>query len=780
MLREKIPDFDLALEVRSGDVPIPRGREPVVVGFRTGGNLSEIITAVQTSRAVAVDAAPGAGKSTRLPGELAKGLGCVVLHVFPNERLADHVYERVITLGVRACLVLDVGTPYPTEGVACVPAAVVVAKWLEAGSVVLPDCVVYHDESHESDAYTYLVKTLSPMADGVRSYVSATATSGVTGFRALETQGTLRRREHFGSVTSWDPYDANGPWGVQVLRDNALMFVDSRSAAAQLLESYSSVGYMAYRIHSRMDLDAFRKVMRAVDDDRSPVVVLISDSSHRSGFSFRVASIIDSGRIGYLDTSSGRPVRKTRSMYMLEQHQTASRGGRFPGLVTDYYYPGNEKPELKICDLEAVDVEAVALILRLLGYRLPREFADSVMATGDVPRDVRQALQGEQPLALMRPDQLVPLGQLTVPSGRRSPFLASDVRDMGPDPIDVRDVRVSADVARGAGQQRYSRPPVAGDDGEYFSGPLPRRDSGVGLDASSVRRTKAGFQHPGWDDSWQDDLGALLAADTGVERMKVGRAYGATGLETDTFQSVVFPEGADSVLRLMRDSDKHGDLASIGPWHKSVAINLLLGRQGALAAEMDGIRRVITTVKRESGDTGLPAVRRLAVQVAERLGEVSSSLTHVGDILMRLGRGFCAYHEMEVNAAASTEVYDNWMSVWRSIPRVDTRGVLREGFAIKQEGSHANRRLVSSVQSRVADRPYVPMASRGTGMRAIGSGVMSTLSSGSTSVATVDRCAGRTYWDESLRVQAGRLCRVRTLVCSECGSGASKRMHGMK
>jgi len=780
MLRERIPDFDLALDAPVRDEPIPRSRDPVTVGFRVGGNLREVISTVQANRAAAVDAAPGAGKTTRLPGEIAEEMGCVVLHIFPNERMAYSAHKRIEEVGRNAVLILDTATPYPTTGVVCLPAAVVVARWLEVRAVVMPDCVVYHDESHESDAYTWLVKNLAQAAEGVRSYVSATATAGANGFKSLETQGALRCHEHFGGVTSWDPYDTTGPWGLQTLRDNALMFVDSRSAAAQLLEAYNSVGYRAYRIHSRMELDAFRKAVQALDDERSPVVVLISDSSHRSGFTFRVSTIIDSGRIGYLDTSTGRPVRKTRPMYLAEQHQTAARGGRIPGLVTDYYYPGNEKPELKICDLEAVDAEAVALILRLLGYRLPREFADCVMASGGVPRDVRQALQGEQPLALMRPDQLVDIDELTMPSGRRSPYLVADILDAGPKPIDVRDVRVSADVAREVGQQRYARPEPTAYEEAGFEDTVSRRDSGIGIEPQSTRRTRAGFQHPGWEDSWQEDLGSLLTVDTGVDRMKVGRAYGATGLETETSQSVAFPDGADSVLRLMRDPDKHGDLVSLGAWHKSVAVNLLLGRQGALAAEMDGIRRVVATVKQEAKGIGTPAVRRLAVQIAERLGEVSSSLTHVGDVLMRLGKGFCAYHEMEINAAASTEVYDNWMSVWRSVPRVDTRGALREGFTIRREGSDANRRLVSSVQSRIADRPYVPMASRGAGMRAIGAGIASTVSSGSTSVATVDRCSGQTYWDESLRVQSGRLCRVRTLVCDTCGRGASKRLHGHK
>jgi len=291
--------------------------------------------------------------------------------------------------------------------------------------------------------------------------------------------------------------------------------------------------------------------------------------------------------------------------------------------------------------------------------------------------------------------------------------------------------------------------------------------------------SKHGVARPGWDDSWQEDLQALMRTEPGVRELKLGRAYYATGLDTESDQSLVFPDGADSVLRLMQESDKHNSLASMDSRHKSIAVNLLLSRQGALAAEMDGIRRALKKAREDPHAAGTPAAKRLITSVAERLATVSPSLMHVNEVLMKLGVGFCAFHEMEINAAASNSVYEGWITAWRALPNADSRGALQSGFSVGREGAEAMHKLAGQVKSRLTDRPYVPMARRGGGMRAIGSGFSAVTSVSSTgTMDSDDRCTGSTHWQTSLGTdEVGRRVLVRKLVCQYCGVGASKKLH---
>lgn len=742
MLREKIPDFVPAFWSGSEDV-VPRVREPVRVAFRSGASMTELFTTVAGNKSVVVEAAPGAGKSTVVPAGIAEHVGCLVLHVFPASKMASYTAGY---LGTTAKLISTVDQSYPESGVAYISAACVVAKWLAAGRPVLPTCVVYHDECHESDAFTYLVKLFSPVLASVRSYVKATATLMAEGFRTLETAGTLARGTYSGAPTSWDPYESGKPWSITSMRDNVLLFVDSKSLSTSLVDTYKTAGFSAYRLHSRMEDEAFERVMAVARDPSSPIVVLVADSTFRNGYTMPVGDIVDSGKVSYMDTSTGRPVRRERVMYAGESYQTAARGARVAGQKTKYWTNQEQKFEHAICDLESVDAEAVALIIRCLGYKPPSEFRDCRMFSGTVPRDVCLALQREQPLALIPEDQMVELVQLSVPSGRRSPFLAKGVEIQERLPLDVSDDRVSADTARATGTQKY----------------LPAED---------------------WSEQWHDDLRELMDLQPAVVDMQLGKAYYASGLETDVDRSpVVFPEGADSVLRYLGDR-QHVSHTGLSAWHRSIAINMLLTRQSGLAAEMDGIGRAVRYAKSGASVRKSVASTRLATQIAERLSSVSTSLTVVNAGLKTLGAGFCSYHEMDINIPLSDEVFSNWSVAWDTLPIVDNRKFLTEAKTLRREGAQAAKMLTDSVGSRVADRPYVPMSHYGGGMRAarVYDSMHLSSKSSSGSGGSDDRCVGSTYFQSSLRRDpTGQLCTFKTLVCDICGVGASKKKHGFK
>lgn len=753
MLGELIPVFEPYLGPRPVEKALSRQKGPVSVSFRPGSDFQEVIAAIKAHRGVVVEASPGAGKSTVLPAAIAKSMGVLVLHVFPNERLADHVNRYVSSRGDKVPLLLTPKDPYPKTGVAMMSAACLVSKWLEAGEVVLPECVLFHDESHCSDAYTYLVKLCSLESPAVRSYVQATATVGAAGYRSLESKGELSKAGVDAPVTAWDPYDNGKPWSVNSLRGNALLFVDSKTSAGALADTYAQAGFKSFRLSSRTPLSEFRLAEQAVSDPSGPICVLVADSSYRSGFTLDVSVILDSGKISRLEIVGGRPVRRERGMYQLESFQAAARGARIGGSRCIYYSPVGVTPEPMICDLEDVEAEAAVLIVRMLGYRVPAELAQCKMASSSVPADLCSALRGAQPLCLLRPEALVSLADSAVPTRTRSPFLAEGVEPSVDEPLDVKDYRVSADVARERGEHGY--------------------------------RKSRGKHDSAWDSSWQSDLVALLKQRHGVETPEIGKAYYASGLATDDCESMAFPDGPDSVFRFAAADQSGRAFQGLDAWHRSVAVNMMLSRQQALAAELDGIGRAMRAAREDGRVLGTRSAVNLATQLAERLAQVSAALTVVNDLLWKAGEGFCSYHEMEIDVSLSDEVFSGWMSLWKALPgaRLEAPKVA----ANYHFGSGAARAMhaVAGAAGRaaLAEREYVPMPTQGQGMRAIAGAswapVVVGSRSDSSSQASDDRCEGATYWKQSVvRNSYGALAMERTLVCSKCGVNANRRKHG--
>jgi len=517
-LRQLIPEFKSGFNpraVRPAEA-IKRVRAPARIEFRSGAALHEVVQAVQPGRCLEVVAAPGAGKSVLLPFELATAKGNLVVHVLPSQFLAADLHDFSVRKGEVSFLVLDVQTEWPTAGVVRTTAALIVAKWLAAGEVVMPDCILYHDESHEADAYTYVVGQLAASLGSRISYVRATATADSGGFPRVEPQGVIVNGEFDEQLSraDWDVHVPGLPWSVTSIDDLTLIFYADEDMAKSLIQQYQDAGVSVIHFHSRMDLAQFRhcaQLLRTSND----LFVVLADRTFRSGFTFPFARVIDAGVISHITVREGRAVPFTRDTLAFEREQTRGRGGRVAGLQTQFYCP-NVAAGLRIVDLEFCEMEAAAVIFRTLGFRVPPALIHSACASGPLPRDLSTVLREDTPLSLLSDVEMVDPSDYVNPLGRRSPILASNsfVRD---NPLDLRDSRVSSTAAMA-------------------------HDVGV-LGARPVEVPRSGYQ-----EDPVDVLGAMMAPVETVT-MEPGKYYGVRGTNVSDASSLAFPDGADSVLK---------------------------------------------------------------------------------------------------------------------------------------------------------------------------------------------------------------------------------------
>jgi len=647
-LRHLIPSFEPSLQAPLGSgVPLSRFKAPVQVGFRNGADLKDVVNAVRDTTRVSVDAAVGAGKSTRLPSVLAAELSLLVVQVFPNEYLASDIADYCRSQGQDVVFVEKPSEEFPIAGVACISAPCLVAKWLAAGMVVLPPCVLFHDESHESDAYTYLVKNLASSSEQLQCYVSATATKDVAGFRAMETEGQVVTKLYPDTPSDrWDLY-GEGPWAVQSFTGNVLIYEDDRAKAERLMHEYNAAGVIAFRLHSRMPLKEFREAMRRVRDPRSPIVVLIADYAFRSGFTFLIERIIDTGVVINIVVEDGMPVRIMRAAYGLERYQGSGRGGRIPGLVTQYYAPSSDAPAM-ICELEVVEIEAAVLVLRLLGFQVPRHIERAAMAQGTVPRNLVQALRGENPLSLVQATQKIPLEQFFQPSGRRSPYLREGV-GMDRRPYDFVDTRISADTARrvgAAGMRDYAR-----EEEERHVREVERNAGRVALPTGAeapnwpnpleVRKSTGAADYTGQFTEVVDTISALAMHVDTVESLVVGNYYYPTGNYTSDTTCAAFPDGADSVCRWFAADKSRSHHLGLTDYARGVALNALAVRYNLRTCELRILSKAIPAAKTKAAGKDLGSLRQWARDMSERLSKLVAETKVLSMYLESLAEDFC-------------------------------------------------------------------------------------------------------------------------------------------
>jgi len=566
-LRHEIPNgFTLDID-RSVEPSRPPAvmREPAKVGFRTGADLKGVVAAVRASKVVAVDAAVGSGKTVRLPSALADALGLLVVHVFPSELLALDQSEYVASVSsVPIVYVTQVDQDLPVEGVAFMSAAMAVARLLASRRLASSDVLLFLDECHESDAYMYVMRSLASGILGVRHVVLASATYGVGAFRGRETYGTIQCREFEDpeTVDMWDPLEEGKPWSISNFIGNALLFVDSKTHAERLVVEFDKLGLYAYRLYARMPKHLFQNAMRALRDKDGPLVVLIADYSFRSGYTFDVSLVVDSGIVPYMVVEGSAPVRKWRQAYALEKYQASGRAGRTEGSSAVYYAPKVTERNA-ICDLDGVELDAAVVLLRCLGYAAPRVLQHSVFAQGDVPRNMLHALRDAQPFSCLT-------------SGFLEPFVqAESRRDSGYGALKeeacaetVRDIDVG-------GAYRFQVPAMA-----TVANP-------VGHCHGMASVTTSDF----WEDQFEKLT--LMAQSEFVERVESGKFYYAEGLSDQPRKSRAFPKGLDSLRSLLAQDNFTFRLKCMRSDDRLCALACALDRYNGITAELAALSQLL-------------------------------------------------------------------------------------------------------------------------------------------------------------------------------------------
>lgn len=774
-LRHNIPDIrpSLCAPVEMEKI-LPKMPAPVRVEFRSGADLSQVVQAVSTNKSVAVEAAVGAGKTTLLPYKLAADMSILVVHVFPNPFLACQVSDFCASRGKPSVFIERADQEFPDEGVVCVSAATLVAKWLEAGEAVLPRCVLFHDESHESDVYTYLVKSIVPALRVVKCYINATATSSGSGFRQMETAGRVDLKMISASEMqqSWDIF-ADKPWGIEELEGHMLIFEDLNERAEDLAQQYRMAGMIVHRFHSRMSMVEFRAAIGELFDPASPLVVIIADYSFRSGFTFPVTRIIDTGRVINVVMRDGRPIRDVRYVYELESYQAMGRGGRLDGQRTVYYRPDVEFAT-HVCDLEAAEVDAAALIFRLLGYTVPRQLASAPMAEGNVPRMLQSALRGRAPLAILQPVQKQPIEQFFTPAGRRSPMLKEGY-EFNNRPADFENKRISADIARKHGLGGVRQIPelipeiITRWDEEEQEQPLPtddewsrrrrvptpppeppvgpskwahidareesRRDSAMGMYSGQqmvpeplhMRSEPSDdhYDHGQRMNAVADTIRAFALHEDSVCGMDVGYYYHATGLHTEANQCAAFPDGYVSVCKwLSRDLSETSHLG-LRDFERGVAVNALTLRYNMRTCEMRVLTSAIPDVKQRAVGKDLNALRLWATNMSETIVAITAELRVLSRYILRLVRDFCGLAEMSPMLEMEQSGH---RKVLREVDKLPSAGIgpptgMMDNMRRQWDGMSIGRASTLSDDSEPDNLMLsgVSMPTTGKGMRAIAS-----------------------------------------------------------
>lgn len=390
------------------ELPAPVFRKGKTFEFRRGENMREFASSLLTVTESYVDAATAAGKSVRLPSAITMVSKKRVFHVTPGNLLALD-----LSAYVKKCANEDLSN-YPTmeyvdesmempeTGLVFISAVTLISWLLRAGVTrSLAGSILFLDEAHESDAYTYTLRTLGRNF-GASHVILASATLGATGFQKQESPGHVQQIPYSSEMTpeTWDLSDPKLPWRLSRLQGNLLVFTDSVTQARTIADKYRRVGLQVFRLTANMHRAEFERAMVATRDLDGPIIALIADYSFRSGFTFDVSTIVDVGRVLYTCDDNGSIRRRSRRLFEFERVQTAGRGGRLTGAETKYYYPDLEYDSV-IVELEGVEAEAAALLYRAFGYAPSGILSNCVMCNVNPHMPLGHSLAAEYPLALM-------------------------------------------------------------------------------------------------------------------------------------------------------------------------------------------------------------------------------------------------------------------------------------------------------------------------------------------------------------------------------------------
>lgn len=434
-LWQTFPEFSVERIPVEQEMPEP-AIEPMEVAFRRGGQLNNLINTIRNCNYVLVDAAPGAGKTSVLPLELAKVTGALVVLVLPYEPLAYVTYlylmrkHRSDVLSIN--YVSDVYDQFPSSGLVVTHAGWLAAYWCHTGYAHLPECYLLQDECHESGAASAFVREFAPYLSTVKSYVMMSATVGPNNFRSMETGGNVVERALDGDYYDTMRSLSSGTfeWAPSRMEGHVVIFEDDMDRVRGVRLAYAKLGVKVMHWHAHIDPYEFATQYALLfKQDQSPVVV-VADSTFRSGYTLPVRVIVDSGIISRKVVVDGRESRMTRQIYNCEKQQTRARGGRIDGQLTTYH-SAPARLESKMTTLEQVDVEALALLCKLIGRSSRTDTSAATMSGTLVPKEVWSALMADDPLAIIPSRDMLDVASYNAERERLSKLTKPDGTDSG-------------------------------------------------------------------------------------------------------------------------------------------------------------------------------------------------------------------------------------------------------------------------------------------------------------------------------------------------------------
>jgi len=283
------------------------------------------------------------------------------------------------------------------------------------------------------------------------------------------------------------------------------------------------------------------------------------------------------------------------------------------------------------------------------------------------------------------------------------------------DTLDYENHSVSADVAR-----KYRKTTA----GTWER--RPRVDSGFSDTSSGT------LLDP--DASIADSIRAMVESSVADElEITEGEYYCAPAMPRGTpAYSAMFPDGHESVLRLMIHDVSRGVQFGLAPRNRWVAVQALLRRFNALSCELNGAFGASRDVGVLSKGRDPVAVRDWVSNFMARMGEIQSEIRNLIDCLDRIARRFCQLDVIprEVMAAQEGSFVEYFVSGLRRLPeRVDKLAEVHATFrdALVSDVGEATESVgrlhishdVGAVAGRGGALDTVPMPRVGRGMRAI-------------------------------------------------------------
>ncbi|MEN9580813.1 MAG: hypothetical protein RJA70_3822, partial [Pseudomonadota bacterium] len=401
--------------------------------------LPEILRQLTTSRCLVVEAAPGAGKTTRLPRalyEAAPGDERQIIVTEPR-RLAARLAARFVAQEIGCPLGDKVGysvrfeektsartrVRYVTEGVLL--RQLLTQPELPAARAVILD--EFHERHLASDHLLVLLAQLSQRRPDFRLIVmSATLNAApiaeyLGGCPRVRSEGRAYPLEIRHTHTPDErPLDKRVSSAVKdILREQAeghvLVFLpgvgDIERARALLTNAPQLVDVDVFPLHGEMPLAAQAKAVEAGPSGRRKVV-LATNVAESSITVDGVRAVVDAGlaRVAGYSPWTGRSTLETKETSQSSATQRAGRAGRTgPGLVLRLYSEGNFKsrPLQDTPELQRLDLTELVLSLHKLGYPDP-----SRLAWLDPPPSaaVESAQRLLNDLGATRDGQLTPIG----------------------------------------------------------------------------------------------------------------------------------------------------------------------------------------------------------------------------------------------------------------------------------------------------------------------------------------------------------------------------------